>query len=474
MQHSSLQKVYSSNIAQLVLLAVGLGADLVFAGLSYLSVAMTFIQIGLALYLRHHLMFVKQSVENLTRTVTEVTDGDFTKRAREFGEGETVIMAQKLNKFLQQLHQFTSEIATTVENASHGVFSHAKKDGLNHEFARYLDVINSSVDAIELAENMKRRGEMTETLHKIGGGVSKGLKVVQSNLLNSTDDVLDVTAVVNDFKEKASESMSSVDRIKDDFEKLSNMLMESNASVGALNERTNEISSILELIKDIAEQTNLLALNAAIEAARAGEHGRGFAVVADEVRKLAEKTQKATAEIEVTINTLKQETTEIQDNSNRIYDIANHSVENVEHFSTVFEEFEQTSISVAANTNFLKDKLFVILVKIDHILFKSNVYSSVLAEKKVQEFGDYKSCRLGKWYLNEGKKTFGDTPAYKKADRPHSLVHKFALDNISYIDSGEAMKPSNKEKIVSNFVSMEDASNELFDDLDQMVVQKHS
>jgi len=470
---SSLQKVAQSNVLQLIIFVLGFILEALLVEFSFVLLAMTALHISLALYLRHHLQFVKHSVEDITKTMTTVTAGDFSVKATPFGQGETVTMSEELNKFLTQLHLYTDETSKVITAASQGTFHHASTEGLNTEFAKCTDVINTSVDALETAQNMKLRGEMTDTLYNVGGGISSGLTIVQKDLIASTDDVLEVADTVQIMNEKTVASMSSVDTIKEEFETLSNMLMESNEEVGALNERTNEISNILELIKDIADQTNLLALNAAIEAARAGEHGRGFAVVADEVRKLAERTQKATSEIGVTISTLKQETTEIQVKSDEIQKIATASVQSVEDFSQVLGEFEVASNDASHKTHFIKDKLFMILIKIDHVLYKSNAYSSVLSENKVQAFGDHKSCRLGKWYLGKGKEQFGETQAYKDADRPHSLVHTNALKNIAFIDKKQAMHPANKEEIVSNFVAMEKASSELFVHLDDMVLQNN-
>ena len=116
----------------------------------------------------------------------------------------------------------------------------------------------------------------------------------------------------------------------------------------------------------------------------------------------------------------------------------------------------------------------MILIKIDHILFKSNAYSSILAEKKMMPFGDHTACRLGKWYLGKGKEEFGSTDAYKAANKPHSLVHTHALKNISFIDNEAAMDPRNRDTIIKNFEEMEVASSELFVHLDTMVTQNNT
>ena len=110
-----------------------------------------------------------------------------------------------------------------------------------------------------------------------------------------------------------------------------------------------------------------MALNAAIEAARAGEHGRGFAVVADEVRKLAERTQKATQEVAMSVQSLKQNATEIYERSSSMEAIASDSSNQLEQFRVTLQNLEtQTQVIETDSTNVLYS-VFMVLVKLDHL-----------------------------------------------------------------------------------------------------------
>ncbi|EDZ62500.1 methyl-accepting chemotaxis sensory transducer [Sulfurimonas gotlandica GD1] len=470
MNNSTLQNVAKSNLLQLVIFVLAFAIQTYIFGFSISIIIVAMANIGLALYLRSQLLIVKASVEGVTSSMYKVSHGNFDELAIEIGKGETQKLGVEFNSMIKQLKHYMHETTKAVRVAEDTTKSYyANTDGLNKVFKEAADAINHSVKTIESGYKAQIRGVFTERLHSLGGGIAHGLTLIQNNLLTNSDEVNKISQMSKQTSEEANKSLDSMQGVLGMFNDLTEKVAATNENINSLSERSKEISAIADIIKDIAEQTNLLALNAAIEAARAGEHGRGFAVVADEVRKLAERTQKSTQEISITIQTLQQETQDIQSNAGDMSEIANNATHTIDEFATTLKSFHNNAQDSSDYAGFIRDSLFMVLVKIDHILFKSNAYASVIAQKNVSSFGDHKQCRLGKWYLDEGKQRYGHTKNYSSIDAPHALVHTNVLKNINMINEDEMLSKEKEETIITNFSNMEDASDKLFGILDDVV-----
>ena len=413
-----------------------------------------------------------QLTSDMMKVVIGAANGNLEGRVTNIPDdgSENSKFAWAINDLLDQTEAFMRDTQTTIECVSNGKnYRHPYSSGLHGLFESTAKALTGANDSISTGYEKKIIGELSNEFGKLGGGVSSGLAIIQEDLSLASDDSKDIVELAQSTADESTKSLNSVVEISERLNQLVTLIASSHEGIVSLEGRSRDISEVVGLIKDIADQTNLLALNAAIEAARAGEHGRGFAVVADEVRKLAERTQKATNEIEINISTLQQDVNDMRGNSDEITDIAHSSNDVIQNFENTFQELNSFAENSSATAIKIQNRLFTTLVKVDHIIFKSKAYSTVLNTDATASFPDHKNCRMGKWYLGLGQERFGDTKAFKEMDAPHAIVHDSVFKNLEFLKAGTTLKYDNPQIVTNNFSKMEDASEKLFIKLNGML-----
>ena len=286
--------------------------------------------------------------------------------------------------------------------------------GVQAELQRKLhETEQSCTTAHEVHDNMQAFGESFVALQQSQAAIAASMSEEKTNAIEAAS--------------VSGANRVAVVKIAENLAALSEDTKRTSDNVHQLSQRAGQIGSIVQLIREVADQTNLLALNAAIEAARAGEQGRGFAVVADEVRKLAERTASATNEIATLVGSIQQETEQTRtqmgewsDKSEAFSEEVQAVMHSMKHLLDLSNRMEGT-ISAAALRSFVE------VAKIDHILYKFEIYKVFMgiSEKTVDGFSPHTECRLGKWYYDgEGRDCFSKLDGYREMEAPHRDFHE--------------------------------------------------
>lgn len=380
-----------------------------------------------------------------------------------------------LDEVAQELAKGDADLSKRLPVKSKDELGHASRsfnEFLNKVEKLSIEARDEALRAIEsekaVKESMdKNRLNLALSDEMIKGAIGNAQNLSQS-MQENVQNVNNVNKLNKDTEEVISKVTISTDEVISTIASITEMISDSRASSEQLNSNVEEIYNVISLIKDISDQTNLLALNAAIEAARAGEHGRGFAVVADEVRKLAERTQKATSEVESNISVLKQNSTSMAENSERIEECAQASQKKLDMFRDTLNELIDNSEQITKDNTTIGHELFVNMAKLDHMVLKNNTYSAAFEGKAALYEGDHTACRLGKWYSSEGKESFGKNTNFASLLNPHAQIHK----NIALITKMIKDESFIPDELIKLFRDNENTSREMFDILDDIVARR--
>ena len=249
---------------------------------------------------------IARSIGNVKERIQKLAQGDITSPVEILQTGdEAEDLSTALQYTVQDIRTYIMELRETLMSVSKGNLNVSVKEDFVGDFVILKESTNYIIDSLN---NMMQK-----------------LQLAANTLSNAA---IHVSNDARDVQNASEEQSTSVEKLIQESNEISNSIIEVDENAKATKELTNKVEQKLEegihqmkallkamddirnseqeiikttkFMEDIAFQTNILALNASIEAARAGDAGKGFAVVADEVRNLAGKSSdfsKYTAEI---------------------------------------------------------------------------------------------------------------------------------------------------------------------------------
>lgn len=367
--YAGLFRVYTGQVIN----GTGVTAIVVDKGLHYYQGVILFtlacIILVLAIYLVVRTM-VKTRLYPLLDPLKELVDvadnmskGQLDYKPQYSSDDEIGDLCLAIEKSNASIRSYISDVAEKLEAISNGDLTAQVSMDYIGDFEELKTSINKISESLNTSMQTILRS--ADSVHEHARNVSGEATDLSTNVSNVNARINGIHEGIASVRQKFGENLENVEEsmklsedttvaLKTSYSQLESLF----EAMAAISERSNKIVEIINTISSIATQTNLLALNASIEAARAGEAGKGFAVVADNVQDLAAQTAQAVSDSENLI----RGTVEAVEEGCRIVNVAVEEMKNVvEKTENVHSHIAQMADSIREETTIVEDVSQIVL-----------------------------------------------------------------------------------------------------------------
>ncbi len=272
---------------------------------------------------------IQRNMKRIGRSLGEVEKGDLTVKVKATGRDEFTDLAFAANNMIANNKHLVTQVSNATQEleASAGDVREAAEviDSYSHQISDVVGTIN---------QGMERQSRHANDCVDKTKQLSEEIKGINNTMTSVESLVVDTEKMIGEGMEKVS---FLGERAKDTNE----ITTEVGSSIEKLRKETEQINSFVTMISDIAGQTNLLSLNASIEAARAGDAGRGFSVVAEEIRKLADQSKNAAKEIQNNVEKITGHTQETVSSAHKAVEMVAAQTQAVDEVVAIFHKMNE-------------------------------------------------------------------------------------------------------------------------------------
>lgn len=340
------------------------------------------------------------------------------------------------------------------------VFRRLPKKAGSENFNGYLPEANVHTNEAGGSPSCVSGYERGLLQHLLSGG--EVLEVVRDALLLSSNKLHQEQQTLEDLNNKNDSAKKCMETLECQIAQIIANAQQELEGMECLRGSLMEIQHCVSDINRISQQTDLLAINSAIEAAHVSKDGRGFSVIAKEIKMLSSQVQHQSAEIVSLTDGISGQTQQLCKGVMLQVPLVKQMQNDIHEASLMLDQVIRRSARMQSIISIIATQQFLNTVKMDHVIWKYQIYRYMLDRASKATVNTHIECRLGKWYYGKEGQRYATYSAFPLLEQPHAQVHSSGREAMNAFFNDEY---DNMEQALGRMESASHLVVSLIDDL---------